>query len=79
MKERMFVLGRNIAVLMGLINMENQKQIMDGMIDAIKETEDNVYIFTNHTSRQNNKESAQGAFQIMELPDFTYFDAAIVA
>lgn len=79
MKERGFVLGRNIAVLMGLINMENQKQIMDGMIDAIKETEDNVYIFTNHTNRQNSKESAQGAFQIMELPDFTYFDAAIVA
>ncbi len=77
--ERGFVLGRNIAVLMGLINMENQKQIMDGMIDAIKETEDNVYIFTNHTNRQNNKESAQGAFQIMELPDFEYFDAAIVA
>jgi len=77
--ERRFVLARNIAVLMGLINMENQKQIMDGMIDAIKETEDSVYIFTNHSSRQNNKESAQGAYQIMELPDFEYFDGAIVA
>lgn len=63
---------------MGLINMDNQRQIMDGMIDAIKETEDNVYIFTNHSSRQNNKESAQGAYQIMELPDFKYFDGAIV-
>ena len=59
--------------------MENQKQIMDGMIDAIKETEDSVYIFTNYSSRQNNKESAQGAYQIMELPDFEYFDGAIVA
>ncbi|MBQ6844254.1 MAG: GGDEF domain-containing protein [Agathobacter sp.] len=77
--ERRFVLARNIAVLMGLINMENQKQIMDGMIDAIKETGDNVYIFTNHTNRQNNKENAQGAFRIMELPDFEYFDGAIVA
>lgn len=72
-------MARNIAVLMGLINMENQKQIMDGMIDAIKETEDSVYIFTNYSSRQNNKESAQGAYQIMELPDFEYFDGAIVA
>ncbi len=72
-------MAKNIAVLMGLINMENQKQIVDGMIDAIKETEDHVYIFTNHTSRQNNKESAQGAFQVMELPDFEYFDGAIVA
>ena len=72
-------MAKNIAVLMGLINMENQKQIVDGMIDAIRETEDHVYIFTNHTSRQNNKENAQGAFQIMELPDFEYFDGAIVA
>lgn len=72
-------MSRNIAVLMGLINMENQRQIMDGMIDAIKETQDNVYIFTNHSSRQHNKESAKGSFQIMELPDFEYFDGAIVA
>ena len=58
--------------------MENQRQIMDGIIDAIKETKDNVYIFTNHSGRQNNKESAQSAFRIMELPDFAYFDGAIV-
>lgn len=71
-------MAKNIAVFMGLINMDNQRQIMDGMIDAIKETEDNIYIFTNHSSRQNNKENAQGAYQIMELPDFAYFDGAIV-
>lgn len=64
---------------MGSINMENQKQIMDGMIDAGKETRSNVYIFTNHSIRQNNKESIQGAYQIMELPDFEYFDGAVVA
>lgn len=72
-------MSKNIAVLMGSINMENQKQIMDGMIDAAKETESNVYIFTNHSSRQNNKESIQGAYQIMELPDFEYFDGVVVA
>ena len=59
--------------------MENQKQILDGMADAIRETDDNVYIFTNHSNRQKNKESAQGVFQIMELPEFEYFDGAIVA
>ena len=72
-------MGKNIAVLMGSINMENQRQIMDGMIDATKETECNIYIFTNHSFRQNNKESAQGAYQIMELPDYEYFDGVIVA
>ena len=71
-------MAKNIAVLMGLINMENQREIMDGMIEAIKKTEDNVYIFTNHSSRQDNKENAQGAYHIMELPDFKYFDGAIV-
>ncbi len=74
-----FILSKNIAVLMGSINMENQRHIMDGMIDATKETGCNVYIFTNHSFRQNNKESAQGAYQIMELPDFAYFDGVIVA
>ena len=64
---------------MGSINMENQRHIMDGMIDATKETGCNIYIFTNHSFRQNNKESAQGAYQIMELPDFEHFDGVIVA
>ena len=64
---------------MGQINIENQRQIMDGMIDAIKETKDNIYIFTNRSNKQNNREDVQGAFQIMELPDFKYFDGAIVA
>lgn len=59
--------------------MENQRHIMEGMIEATKETGCNIYIFTNHSFRQNSKESAQGAYQIMELPDFEYFDGAIVA
>lgn len=72
-------MSKNIAVLMGLINMENQRRIMDGMIDAIKETGDNVYIFTNHTSREQNKDATQGVFHIMDLPEFQYFDGIILA
>ncbi|MBQ8519525.1 MAG: GGDEF domain-containing protein [Agathobacter sp.] len=72
-------MSKNIAILMGSINMEHQRHIMDGMIDATKERDCNIYIFTNHSFRQNNKESAQGAYQIMELPDFEYFDGVIVA
>ena len=64
---------------MGLISMENQKQIMEGMIDVVKETKDNIYIFTNHSGQRDNKESIHGAFQIMELPDFEYFDGVIIA
>lgn len=64
---------------MGLISLNNQKQIMEGMIDAIKETGNNIYIFTNHSGRRDNKENIQGAFQIMELPEFEYFDGVIIA
>lgn len=64
---------------MGAISMENQKLILDGMIDAVKETKDNLFVFTNHSTRRENKESIQGAYKIMELPDFEYFDGAIVA
>ena len=77
--KEVIALGKDIAVLMGMINMENQKQIMDGMIDVVKETGDNLYIFTNHSGRRENRDSIQGAFQIMELPDFEYFDGVIVA
>lgn len=72
-------LSKDIAVLMGNINMENQKQIVDGMIDAVKATGDNIYIFTNNAGRSDTKESIQGAFQIMELPDFQYFDGVVLA
>lgn len=72
-------MSKDIAVLMGTINMENQKKMMEGMIDAAKERNNNIYIFTNHSGRRENKESIQSAFQIMELPDFEYFDGVIVA
>lgn len=72
-------LNKDIAVLMGTISMDNQKEILDGMIDAVKETNDNLFVFTNHATRRENKESIQGAYQIMELPDFEYFDGVVVA
>lgn len=72
-------MSKDIAVLMGTISMDNQKQILDGMIDAVKETKDNLFVFTNHATRRQNKESIQGAYQIMELPDFESFDGVVVA
>lgn len=72
-------MNKDIAVLMGAISMDNQKLILDGMIDAVKETKNNLFVFTNQASRRENKDSIQGAYQIMELPDFEYFDGIIVA
>ena len=76
---RFLKVSKNIAVLMGSINAENQKHIMAGMIDATKKEQCNLYIFTNHSFRQNNSETAKGAYQIMELPDYEYFDGVIIA
>lgn len=71
-------MGKHIAVLMGAINLENQQKILDGMIDAIRETKDNVYVFTNYISARDNKAAVRTAFGIMELPDFKCFDGLIV-
>ena len=78
-KDERVKLSKDIAVLMGNINMENQKKIMEGMVDVARETNNNIYIFTNHSGRQESKESVQRSFQIMELPDFEYFDGVIIA
>ena len=72
-------MGRQIAVLMGAINLENQRQIVNGMIEAGKETDSNLYIFTNYVSSRENEEDIRGAYHIMELPDFSNFDAVILA
>ncbi len=72
-------MGKQIAVLMGAINLDNQRQIVNGMIEAGKKTDSNLYIFTNYVSSRDNEENIRGAYHIMELPDFSKFDAAIIA
>lgn len=70
-------MGKQIAVLMGAINLDNQRQIINGMIDAGKKTDCNLYIFTNYVSARENEENIRGAYRIMDLPDFSKFDAVI--
>ena len=72
-------MGKQIAVLMGAINLDNQRQIVNGMIEAGKETDSNLYIFTNYVSSRENEENIRGAYHIMDLPDFSKFDAVILA
>lgn len=72
-------MGKQIAVLMGAINLDNQRQIVEGMIEAGKETDCNLYVFTNYVSSRENEENIRGAYHIMELPDFSKFDAIIFA
>lgn len=71
-------MGKQIAVLMCAINLDNQRKILEGMIDAAKETDANLFVFTNYVSATEENENVRGAYRIMELPDFKQFDAAIL-
>ena len=71
-------MGMRIAVLMGIINLDNQQKIIKGMIDAGKETDSHLYIFTNYVGSTDDEDDVRGAYRIMDLPDFSKFDAAIL-
>ena len=71
-------MGMRIAVLMGVINLDNQQKIIRGMINAGKETDCNLYIFTNYVGSTEDEDDVRGAYRIMDLPDFSKFDAAIL-
>lgn len=71
-------MGKQIAVFMCAVNIDDQRQILEGMIDAAKETDSNLYVFTNYISYLEKEEHIQGAYRIMYLPDMSYFDGAII-
>lgn len=69
---------KQIAVLMCAVNLDNQRKLLEGMIDAVKETEDNLFVFSHYNSYKDKEENMQGAYQILHLPDFEKFDGAIL-
>lgn len=72
-------MSRQIAVLMCTINADNQCRMLEGMIDAAKETDSNLYVFTNYISYREKEENLKGAYQILGLPDYREFDGVIIA
>lgn len=72
-------MAKQIAVLMCAINQDNQRKIMDGMIQACKETDCNLYIFTNYVGYTMREEHIQTAYHILRLPDYSKFDGIIWA
>ena len=71
-------MSKQIAVMMSSINMGNQKKILEGMIDAAKETDSNLFVFTCHIKYDEKEENKEGAYHIMTLPDFRCFDGAVI-
>lgn len=72
-------MGKQIAVLMCTINMDNQCRILEGMIEAAKETDSNLFIFTNYISYREKTGYLKSAHSIFELPDYKEFDGIIIA
>ena len=70
---------KQIAVMMCAISFDNQRKILEGIMAGAKERDCNVFVFTNHVSYTEKELNKQGAFQILELPEFPLFDGVIFA
>lgn len=69
---------KQIAVLMCAISFDNQRKILDGTMAYAKEHDINVFVFNCFVDYRDISKEKQGAFQIMELPDYKLYDGIIV-
>lgn len=69
---------RQIAVLMCAISFDNQRKILEGIMACAKRHDMNVFVFTCFVDYSEISLDKQGAFRIMELPDYTLYDGVIV-
>lgn len=72
-------LKKRVAVMMCAISFDNQRKILEGIMSYARQVDEDVYVFTNHVNYDENELSKEGAFQIMELPEFETFDGVIIA
>ena len=69
---------KQIAVILGAINLDNQKKILQGMENAAKEFDCNLFVFTNYVGTRETEESVIAATQVLKLPEFDKFDGAVL-
>lgn len=69
---------KQLAVVLGAINLDNQKKLLEGMETAAKEFDCNLFVFTNYIGTRETEESIMASCQIMKLPDFDKFDGVIL-
>lgn len=68
---------KQIAVVLGAINLDNQKKLLLGMENAAKELNSNLFVFTNYVGTRETEESIMASSQILRLPEFDKFDGVI--
>ena len=69
---------KQIAVVLGAINLDNQKKLLIGMENAAKELNSNLFVFTNYVGTRETEESIMASSQILRLPDFSKFDGIVM-
>lgn len=72
-------MAKQIAVILGSINHDNSKKLLTGLMAAAKETDTNLYIFTNYIGARESEASVLNSYRIIELPDFHKFDGLIMS
>lgn len=70
---------KQIAVILGAINLDNQKRMLKGMEMAAQEVDCNLFVFTNYVGTRETDESIVAASNLLKLPDFHQFDGAVIA
>lgn len=68
---------KQIAVILGAINLDNQKKLLEGMEDAAKEFDCNLFVFTNYVGTRETEESIMASSQVLKLLDYDYFDGLV--
>ncbi len=69
---------KQIAVVLGAINLDNQKRLLVGMENAAKDYNANLFVFTNYVGTRETEESVMASSQILRLLDFEKFDGVIL-
>lgn len=69
----------NIAVLMGGLLYDSQRELLAGIADYAKEAGANVFVFTCGGDIYKVNNHNKGEFQIYSLPDFCSYDGIIIA
>lgn len=69
---------KQIAVVLGAINLDNQKKLIEGMEVAAREFDCNLFVFTNYVGTRETEESIMASSQVLKLLDYDYFDGIVV-
>ena len=69
---------KQIAVILGAINLDNQKRILEGMEIGAKEFNCNLFVFTNYIGTRETEESILASSQVLKLPEFDKFDGVVL-